>query len=62
MEQLRRQNAQEINLTIFRMSFFWATHEWRGGQKGPTSQNLSHISYNDETWLSYNLPKECSKK
>ena len=28
-------------------------------QKG--GQNLSHISYNDETWHSYTLPKEDPK-
>ena len=30
------------------MSFFGATHEW-GAKKVPPPQNLSHISYNDET-------------
>ena len=49
---------------LFRMGFFWATHGtggrgggWggeRGGEKVQTS--------NDETWQSYTLPKEDSKK
>ena len=30
-----------------------------GGTKMPTiPKNLSHISYNDETWHNYTLPKE----
>ena len=45
------------------MGIFGAAHEWGGGvgQKGPPSQNLSHISYNDETWHSYTLAKEDPK-
>ena len=30
---------------------------WMEG-KGPPAQNLSEISYNNETWQTYNLPKE----
>ena len=30
----------------------------RIGRKGPSSLNLSHISYNDETWHIYTLTKE----
>ena len=46
------------------MGFFGAAHGWRrGGAKKPPSPplNLSHISYNDETWLSYTLHKEDPK-
>ena len=32
-----------------------------GGQKGSPPQNLSHISYNDQNWHSYTLPKEDPK-
>ena len=28
-----------------------------GGQKGTPPANLLHISYNDETWQSFTLPK-----
>ena len=53
-------------LTLFKMGFFGAAHGWWGaggggegeGQKG---LNLSHISYNDETWNSYTLPKKDPK-
>ena len=37
------------------MGFFGAAH-------GRGAKNLSHISYNDETWHSYTLPKESPKK
>ena len=37
-------------LTLFRMSFFEAA-----------PKHLSHISYNDETWLSHTLTKEVPK-
>ena len=42
------------------MGIFGAVHGW-GGQKGPTPLDLSHISYNDEIWHSYTLPKEDPK-
>ena len=36
--------------------------EWgggeRGGQKGSSPYNPSHICYNNETWQGYTLPKE----
>ena len=50
-------------LTLFRMGFFGAADGWRGGgiKKAPPPKNLSHISYNDETWHSYTLPKEDPK-
>ena len=31
------------------------------GQKSPPPKNLSHISYNDETWHNYTLSKEDPK-
>ena len=31
---------------------------WGGGQKSRPPKNLWHISYNDETWHSYTLPKK----
>ena len=46
-------------LTLFRMDFFGAAHEWGG--EAPRPQNLSHISYNDETCHSYTLHKEDPK-
>ena len=48
-------------LHLFRMSIFRAAHGWGEGQKDPPSWNLSQISYNNETWHSYTLPKEDSK-
>ena len=50
-------------LTLFRMGFFGLlTNVGRGGsKKAPPLWNLSHISYNDETWLSYTSPKEVPK-
>ena len=49
-------------LTIFRMGFFGAAHGWvEGAKKAPTAKNLSHISYNDETWHSYILPPKNPK-
>ena len=32
-----------------------------GGLFGPPPQNLSHISYDDETWYGYTLPREDPK-
>ena len=32
-----------------------------GGKKSHAPWNLSHISYNDETWHSFTLPKEDSE-
>ena len=43
------------------MGLFGAVHGWGRMQKGPPSQNLSHISYNDVTWYSYTLPTEDPK-
>ena len=37
--------------------FFEAAHGL-GGPKMPPPQNMSYISYNDDTWYSYTLPKE----
>ena len=42
------------------MSLFGAAHGWRGA-KSPLSLKSVHISYNDETWYSYTLPKEDPK-
>ena len=50
------------------MSIFEAAHGWdreaggRGSKKALPPQNLSHISYNDETWHSDTLPKKNTKK
>ena len=43
-------DRKECLLTLFRMGIFGAAH-----------RNLSHISYNDETWHGYTLPKEDPK-
>ena len=40
--------------------FFKAAHGL-GGPKMPPPQNMSYISYNDDTWYSYTLPKENHK-
>ena len=37
------------------MGILGAAHGWGG------KNNLSHISYNDETWHSYSLPKKYPK-
>ena len=42
------------------MGFFGVAYRL-GSQKDPSPWNLSHISYNDETWYSYTLPKEDQK-
>ena len=42
------------------MGFLGAADGWRE-QKGSSSLNFSHISYNDEIWHSYNLRKEDQK-
>ena len=46
-------------LTLLRMAFLGAAQGWEG-QKGKNTYlpNTCHISYNDETWHSYTLPKE----
>ena len=49
------------SLTVFRMSFFGAAQGWGEGKKAPPPLNLSHISYNDENWHNYTLPKEDPK-
>ena len=54
-------------ITLFRIDLFEAAHGWRareggGHKKAPLPWNLSHISYKDETWDSYTLPKEDRKK
>ena len=41
------------------MVFLGAAHRW--GQKDPPPQNLSHISYSDETWHNYTLSKDDPK-
>ena len=44
------------------MGFFGAAHGWRGeSKKNPRPENLSHVSYNDETCHNYTLPKEDPK-
>ena len=50
-----------ILFTLFRMVFFVAAHGWGEGQKDPPPQNLSHISYNNETCCSYTLLREDPK-
>ena len=44
------------------MGLFGAAHEWgEGGKKPPPPKSLSHISYINETWHSYTLPKKDPK-
>ena len=49
------------SLTLFRMGFFGAARRWGGAKKATPLENLSRISYNDETSHSYTLPKEVPK-
>ena len=42
------------------MGLFGAAHGWEGFLAF-LAKNLSHISYKDETWQSYTLPKEDPK-
>ena len=42
----------------------WAYSGWLlmdGGKNVPSLENQSHISYNNETWHTYTLPKEDPK-
>ena len=50
-----------MHLTLFRMGFFGAAHGWGKGKKAARPENLSHISYIDETWQLY-LNQRRSKK
>ena len=45
------------------MGFLGTAYGWgeNGGQKDSPFLNLSHISYNDETWHSYALSKKDPK-
>ena len=45
-------------ITLFRMGLLGVTHGWG---KVPPPLNLQHVSYNDETWHTYNLLKEDPK-
>ena len=47
-------------LTLFRMVFFGAGHGWVGAFLPPSLKPVT-LSYNDETWHSYTLPKEDPK-
>ena len=47
-------------LTLFRIDIFTAAHGW-GEPFVSSDKNLSHVSYNDETWHNYKLPKENPK-
>ena len=47
-------------LTLFSMGLFGAAYRWGWGRALPL-ENLSHVSYIDETWHSYTLPKENPK-
>ena len=50
--------TQLLVLILFRIGFFGAADGWGGkGKKTPPPYTLPHISYNDETWHSYTLPK-----
>ena len=53
--------------SLFRMVLFGDAHGLEGGggdwgQICPPSKNLSHISYNDETWHSPTLPEKDLEK
>ena len=43
------------------MDLFEAANGWWGGEGGPFRPKMLHISNNDETLHSYNLPKEDPK-
>ena len=52
------------NVNRIQDGLFQGCSRMRGGGGGffaPPPGNLSHISYNDETWHGYRLPKEDSK-
>ena len=47
-----------ISLNSIQYGPFWDCLPMGGGQKGPLPENLSGISYNNETRRSYTLPSE----
>ena len=51
------QESCAANFRLIR-SFFSGLLTDRGSSKGPPPYNLSHMSYNYETWRSCNFPKE----
>ena len=60
--QLSRHDNQNKNLTFnsIQDELFGGCSRIEGA-KMPSPQTLSHISYNDETWHSYTLPKQDPK-
>ena len=49
-----------LNVNPIQDGHFWGCSRMME-QKAPPLLHLSHISYNDETWHSYTLPKEDPK-
>ena len=49
-----------LNVNPIQDGHFWGCSRMME-QKAPSLLHLSHISYNDETWHSYTLPKEDPK-
>ena len=48
-------------LTIFRMGLFGNAYGWGPKKPPPPSDNLFHISHNDEIWHRFTLSKEDTK-
>ena len=48
-------------LTLLTMGLFFEAAHGLWGTKRLPSLNMSYISYNDDTWYSYTLPKENRK-
>ena len=54
--RLNLQKKEWKSLNLIQDGFFQG-YSQIGGQKDPPLQNLSHVSYNDETWHRYILTK-----
>ena len=57
--------SKVININPIQDGLFWGCSQIRGGggrQKAPPPKNLSHISYNNETWPQLYLIQRRSKK
>ena len=61
---LNGQNSSWMCVNPIQDGLFWGMLTdggWEWGKKALPPLNLLRISYNDETWHSYTLPKEDSK-
>ena len=53
--------VNELLINPIENGLFGAAHGWGAKRPPPFPKILSHISYNDETWHSYTLPKKDPK-